>query len=193
MNYIGQACEKETVEAFLSLRTEESFQSLFEALYPRLHRHFRVRGLDSRDAEELAQNVMFLVYRRVAQLRDGASFYGWLFQIARNEYLHHVRRNCTSLATVEYEPLSGWLADTLPAPDGIAGTDALAAWLSHLEATEREILLLHFAEDLGYREIAAVLGIPLGTVKWRVFNAKAKLAGVLKEEAGKSDETLDFI
>lgn len=54
---------------------------------------------------------------------------------------------------------------------------SLPEWLSHLEPAEREILMLHFAEDLGYREIALALGIPLGTVKWKAFNAKAKEEG----------------
>ena len=186
MNHPGAAREKAAIEAFLSLRTEESFQSLFEVLYPRLHRHFIARGLDSGIAEELAQNVMFLVYRHVAQLRDQPSFYGWLFRIVRNEYLQFLRRSCSGVATVEYEPLSAWLAETLPAPGALLENSALPGWLSHLEPTEREILMLYFAEDLGYREIAAALGIPLGTVKWKAFNAKAKLAGLLKTEAGRT-------
>lgn len=66
MNHAGEARENSAIEAFLSLRSEESFQCLFETLYPRLHRHFIARGLDSGGAEELAQNVMFLVYRHVA-------------------------------------------------------------------------------------------------------------------------------
>jgi RNA polymerase sigma-70 factor (ECF subfamily) len=179
------AREKAAIEAFLRLRTEESFRALFDAFYPRLHRHFVARGLDAWTAEELAQNVMFLVYRRASQLRDRLLFYGWLFQIARNEFLHHARRDSTRVATIEYEPLSRWLAETLSAPGVDPAGGVLCEWLSHVETVEREILMLHFAEDLGYAQIAEALGIPLGTVKWRVFHAKAKLAGLLKKGEGK--------
>lgn len=187
MNFAGEVRERAAIAAFLSLRSEESFQGLFQVLYPRMHRHFLARGLDGGAAEELAQNVMFLVYRHVAQLRDQPSFYGWLFRIARNEYLQYARRNCSGIATVEYEPLSAWLAETIPAPGAARESGALAGWLAHLEPTEREILMLHFAEDLGYREIAAALGIPVGTVKWKAFVARAKLSELLRTEAGRTE------
>ena len=53
-------------------------------------------------------------------------------------------------------------------------------WMSFLESREREALTLRFVEEWEYHEIAAAKAIPIGTVQWRVFNAKKKLAAHLR-------------
>jgi DNA-directed RNA polymerase specialized sigma24 family protein len=53
-------------------------------------------------------------------------------------------------------------------------------WMSFLESREREALTLRFVEKWEYHEIAAAKAIPIGTVQWRVFNAKKKLAEHLR-------------
>jgi DNA-directed RNA polymerase specialized sigma24 family protein len=65
---------------------------------------------------------------------------------------------------------------------GISGTDYLkwSRLTSFLEPREREALTLRFVEEWEYHEIAAAYSIPIGTVQWRVFNAKKKLATRLK-------------
>jgi predicted DNA-binding protein (UPF0251 family) len=55
-------------------------------------------------------------------------------------------------------------------------------WMAYLESREREALTLRFVEEWEYHEIAAAKNIPIGTVQWRVFNAKKKLASYLKGE-----------
>ena len=53
-------------------------------------------------------------------------------------------------------------------------------WMAFLESREREALTLRFIEEWEYHEIAAAKAIPIGTVQWRVFNAKKKLASHLR-------------
>jgi DNA-directed RNA polymerase specialized sigma24 family protein len=53
-------------------------------------------------------------------------------------------------------------------------------WMAFLDSREREALTLRFIEDWEYHEIAAAQSIPIGTVQWRVFNAKKKLAPLLR-------------
>lgn len=170
--------ERQAIAGFLSERTEERFCALFDAFYGRLCRYFAARSVDRPSAEELAENVMFQVYRHVSQLRDGSSFHGWIFQIARNEFLQHRRKSAAALPTVEYEPLAERLARTLDAGERISCEGPFREWMSHLEESEREILVLRFVEDLDYPAISEVLAIPVGTIKWKVFNAKRKLATV---------------
>ena len=171
--------ERCAIADFLSERTEERFCVLFDAFYGRLRRYFLARGLDGSTAEELAENVMFQVYRHASQLRDNASFYGWIFQIARNEYLQHGRKAASSLQTVAYEPIAGQLANTAKVQFRPDREGPFAEWMSHLEESEREILMLRFLDDLAYPEISEALGLPVGTIKWKVFNAKQKLASLL--------------
>ena len=145
----------------------------------------RRRGVDRPSAEELAENVMFQVHRHVSQLRNGASFHGWIFQIARNEFLQHRRKSAASLPTVEYEPLAGQLANTLDSGELPGREGPFREWMSHVDEAEREILVLRFVEDLDYAEISEVLGMPVGTIKWKVFNAKQKLAAITGRKAAK--------
>jgi DNA-directed RNA polymerase specialized sigma24 family protein len=63
-------------------------------------------------------------------------------------------------------------------------------WMEFLEPREKEALTLRFVEEWEYHEIAAAQNIPIGTVQWRVFNAKKKLAPVLRrvEKSGRREE-----
>jgi RNA polymerase sigma factor (sigma-70 family) len=59
-------------------------------------------------------------------------------------------------------------------------------WMGLLEPVERQVMMLRYSEELGYQEIATALGIPLGTVKWKIFIAKERLSAELG--AGKRPE-----
>jgi DNA-directed RNA polymerase specialized sigma24 family protein len=75
-------------------------------------------------------------------------------------------------------------------PNKPAGTPAFEFhhWMTLLESREREALTLRFVEDWEYHEIATAKNIPIGTVQWRVFNAKKKLAPHLKgRQAGRRE------
>lgn len=178
--------ERQAIAAFLSEQSEEKFCALFNAFYGRLRRYFMAREVDRSLAEELAENVMFQVYRHVSQLRDGMSFHGWLFQIARNEFLQHRRKSAAALSTVAYEPLAGRLAETLESVKRLEAEGPFREWMTHMDEMEREILILRFIQDLDYPEISEVLGIPVGTIKWKVFNAKGKLALATGRKAAKA-------
>jgi RNA polymerase sigma-70 factor (ECF subfamily) len=56
--------------------------------------------------------------------------------------------------------------------------------LKSLEPAERDLVVLRFVEGLSYEELAVALEIPLGTVKWRVFNTRKKLARLVGASSG---------
>jgi RNA polymerase sigma-70 factor, ECF subfamily len=171
--------EKQAIELFLRTRTEESFCALFEYLYARMRRYFLLRGLESSIAEELAQDVMFIVYRRAGDIRDQELFHGWIFKIAKNELLRHWRRERTRNEIAAFEPLSEDLAYNLTTEFESARVMDFTKWLSYLEPADRELIILRFVEELSYEDLSAALGIPLGTVKWRIFNVKKKLSTII--------------
>jgi RNA polymerase sigma-70 factor, ECF subfamily len=171
--------EKQAIELFLETRTEESFCALFESFYARVRRYYLLRGLETTIAEELAQNVMFIIYQRAGDLREQSLFYGWLFKIAKNELLRHWRQQRSRSELAEFEPLSEYLAEMLTTEMETARNSDFSDWMGYLEPSEREIVILRFVEDLSYEELSTALGIPMGTVKWRLFNAKKKLASVI--------------
>jgi RNA polymerase sigma-70 factor, ECF subfamily len=169
--------EEHVTQRFLDARSEESFADLFRIFTPQLMAFFRARRCEP-VAEDLAQDVMLTVYRNVAQLRDRASFRAWMFRIARNLLCRYYGKQAHEVETVDMADLPDReIADSLKP----AGTPAFEFhnWVSFLESRERQTLELRFIEQWEYHEIAAAQDIPIGTVQWRVFSAKKKLAPLL--------------
>lgn len=178
--------DRQAIENFLLTRTEDAFCVLFESVYPRLRRYFLLRGMEAGEAEELAQNVMVIVYQRGGEVRDITLFQGWLFQVAKNELTRRWRQQQTRQRIAPMEPLSEELAGRLMTERELTSQSNFAEWISYLEPAERELLILRFIEELSYEELAVALGIPVGTVKWRLFSAKKKLAPIINASLPKS-------
>jgi RNA polymerase sigma-70 factor (ECF subfamily) len=167
--------ERQAIERFLASRAEEAFCALFEAACGRVRRYFLLRGLDAATAEDLTQNVFVKVYRQAGELREAEHFYGWLFAIARHEMISYWRREQPRCEAVSSEPLAGRHAASLIAEPEVLPAMRLMDLLKALEPAERDLIVLRFVEGLSYEELAAALKLPLGTVKWRIFNARKKL------------------
>lgn len=166
--------EREVTERFLETPSERSFAELFRIFTPQLVCFFRSRGCESTKAEDLAQEVMLTVHQKASQIRDRSLFRAWTFKVARRVLYRDYGRQTRRVETVD-------LADVA---DRVASLRASAAtptfefqeWMDLLDKQEREALALRFIEEWEYHEIAAAKAIPIGTVQWRVFNAKKKLA-----------------
>jgi RNA polymerase sigma-70 factor (ECF subfamily) len=170
--------ETTVTEKFLDAPTEESFGELFKAFTPQLVAFFRARGCQLM-AEDLAQEVMLTVYRKADQIRDRSLFRAWMFKIARNTLCRHFGKQAREVDTVDLADVPDRL---VAASNKGAGTPAFEFhhWMAFLDTREREALTLRFIEQWEYHEIAAAQSIPIGTVQWRVFSAKRKLAPYLK-------------
>jgi RNA polymerase sigma factor (sigma-70 family) len=172
--------DRHVIENFLLTGADEDFCALFEAVYPRVRRYFLLRGIEAGEAEELAQDVMVIVYQGAGEIRNKEFFNGWLFKVAKNELTRFWRRRLTRARIVEMEPLDDELSEQLMTEMEVAGSSDFVEWISYLEPAERDIIILRFVEELSYEELAVALAIPIGTVKWRLFNAKKKLAPIIK-------------
>jgi RNA polymerase sigma-70 factor (ECF subfamily) len=172
-------CESAVIEIFLGSPDEESFADLFGVFTPQLVAFFRSRGCERALSEDLTQEVMLTVYRKAAQVRDRSLFRAWLFKIARNALCRQYGKQSREVETVDLANVAGSRVASSNKP---AGTSAFEFrdWMAFLESREREALTLRFVEEWEYHEIAAAKNIPIGTVQWRVFNAKKKLAPHLK-------------
>jgi RNA polymerase sigma-70 factor (ECF subfamily) len=169
------AREAEVADKFLDNSNADSFADLFSTFSPQLVAFFRARGCELGLAEDLAQEVMLTVYRKAAQVRDRGLFRAWLFKIARNALCRHYGKQTREVQTVNFEETTDGLAAASVKVSGIPAFEFLR-WMALLDSGEREIMKLRFIEQLEYHEIATARQLPIGTVQWRVFNAKKKLA-----------------
>ena len=84
--------ERTVADEFLESPSEASFHLLFQIFTPQLTSFFRARGCELALSEDLAQEVMFTVYRKADQLRDRTLFRPWLFKIARSVTMPPLRK-----------------------------------------------------------------------------------------------------
>jgi RNA polymerase sigma-70 factor, ECF subfamily len=171
--------EGAVVANFLESPSEHSFADLFNIYTPQLISFFRARGCETAVSEELAQEVMFIAYRKADQLRDRTLFRAWLFKIARSALCRHYGKQSREVDTLALERVPDHLVASSKAHAATPAFEFLH-WMSFLDSREQEALTLRFVEEWEYHEIAAEKAIPIGTVQWRVFNAKKKLALHLK-------------
>ena len=138
----------------------------------------RARRCEQGLAEDIAQEVMLTVYRKATQVRDRSLFRAWLFKIARNALCQHYGKQSREVETVDLAEVSHC---SIAFSHKATGTPAFEflKWMEFLDSRESEVMKLRFVEQWEYHEIAAAHSIPIGTVQWRVFNAKKKLAPFL--------------
>ncbi len=170
--------ESAVAERFLEAPDEESYSDLFKTFSPQLVAFFRARGCALALAEDLAQEVMLTVHCKSAQIRDRNLFRAWLFKIARNALCRHYGKQAREVETVDMADAPDRLVAASQKPAGTPAFEFLH-WMAFLDLQEREAMKLRFIEQWEYHEIAAAQSIPIGTVQWRVFNAKKKLAPYL--------------
>jgi RNA polymerase sigma-70 factor, ECF subfamily len=126
----------------------------------------------SNETEDVLQEVWLAVHRQLRRLDDPTRFSVWLYRIARNQAYLALRK---SPQYTLGEP--GWEeAATGPEPEfGPEDAAHIHACLDRLGTEHREVLVLRFLEGLDYGQIAAVIGVPVGTVRSRLFYAKQSL------------------
>ena len=170
--------EIELVDRFLSHGTEQAFSELFLAIYPQVLRYFAFRGFSADLSEEMAQDVMVAVFRKASAIRDRSLFRAWLFKVAQNTMRQHLRKsqNGLNLRSLEENSIREHECST---PS--CGNDGFLDLISVLTEDERQVMTLRYIDDLTYEEIAAVLKIPLGTVKWKIFDSKSRICAHLRQ------------
>ncbi len=162
-----------------------AFARLFEYFAPRVKTFMRRSGADDAAAEELAQETLLMVWRKAAQFDPATAGAGaWIFTIARNLRVDALRRE-RGVSARAGDIDAEFLIDGAPTPDAVlAGQQADArvrAALKELSAEQKRVIELSFYQERAHGDIAAVLGIPLGTVKSRLRLAMSKLRILLDD------------
>lgn len=161
-----------------------AFARLFSHFAPRIKAYLMRLGAPASQAEDLAQEALLTVWRKAVLFDPArASASTWIFTIARNlriDALRRERRPLLDSGDPSLAPPAEQAAD-----DGMEIQESEAALRNALETLSpdhREIVQLSYFSDKPHSQIAAELGIPLGTVKSRLRLAMARLRAVLGDE-----------
>jgi RNA polymerase sigma-70 factor (ECF subfamily) len=167
-------------ETDLLRRVGAGDRAALKALYDRhsdaLQRFLRYRLRDPFEAGDVVHEVFLEIWRGAARFEGRASPRTWIFGIARRKAVDRMRRGAREVTMPE--PGAG-IADEWPDPESVVAvaSDAarLRACIGTLSDFHRSAIHLAYYEELSYGEIAAIEGVPVGTVKTRVMHAKRLL------------------
>jgi RNA polymerase sigma-70 factor, ECF subfamily len=142
------------------------------------------------DADDLVQETMLKAYRAWDQYEQGTNAKAWLLTILRHAFINEYRRRIRHPETVDIDAIEPFavfseVQDEDPQGaffDRIVDDEVLRA-IDQLPEAFRETLVLSDVEGMSYQEIAGILGVPIGTVKSRLFRARQLLQGKLYDYA----------
>lgn len=147
----------------------------------------RVHGLARRytrseaDAEDLTQEIFLALHASLPKFRGEAALSTFIYRVAMNHCLKHRARQRPESVPYDDLPLA---SPEQQRPDRVAAHGELAstieAALATLSLDHRDVVVLHELHGLTYAECATILGVPVGTVKSRLFNAFKRLRGQLE-------------
>lgn len=167
----------------------DGFEAAFEALFRKYRDRvyaiaFRITG-SAVDAMDVVQDSFALVFRKLQGFRGGALFSTWLFRIVVNCSIDHRRRNAQrGLSGTSLDEDVEVAIDEAPGPGGCAEQrelgDQVQQAISLLSPKLRVILALRYLEDMSYDDLAATLGLSLGTVKSRLARAHLALENIVR-------------
>lgn len=136
---------------------------------------------DRDTAEEILQDTLVAAWRGAGRFEGRSSVQSWLFGIARRQAHNRLRQRVVPLAT---EDALAAVPSPEPGPEDHAlagaGRAEVEAALRAVAPVHREVLVLALGEGLSYQDLVGVLGVPMGTVKSRLSNAKRALRAALR-------------
>jgi RNA polymerase sigma-70 factor (ECF subfamily) len=149
--------------------------------------------VEKSEVADVVQEVFIRAYQKLPGFRFQSAFSTWLYRLARNHAISHLRsrRRRPQTHSIDAEPAVGTVAhERLPGPSfpdadylEAARQRELTSFLKHLDSPYREVINLYYLGDYSYEEMAELLSVPVNTVKTRLRRARMRLVS-LAEQGG---------
>ena len=167
----------------------EAFGKIVDAYQHRVYGFVRRMVSDAEEAADVAQEVFIRAFQAFSRFDGRSSLRTWLFRIAYNLCVDRARKADRTPAESRLDasseeetaidiPDSRWDPETVVLDDELVAM--VEGGLSTMSEKLKSVLLLHDREDMAYEEIATALNLPIGTVKSRLFLARAHLQNTLR-------------
>ncbi len=157
---------------------QQSFQQLYRRHQAKVRSTlYQLCGADGID--DLVQEVFLRVWKGLAKFRQTAQFSTWLYRIAwnvacdrRRAIAQHKERYTTASAEIMHQVVDHHSSEEL---QNLHYRHLVSQGLAQLSFEHRSVLVLHDLEELPQKEISSILGVPVGTVKSRLFHARSQM------------------
>jgi RNA polymerase sigma-70 factor (ECF subfamily) len=170
----------------------ELYAVLVNRYRTRVSRYVERFTYDVEDARDVTQDVFIKVYGALDSFDPRFKFSTWLFRIAGNAAIDHLRRRRVRTLPLEYPPGENGEARAVDPPETRPNPheeltrrrlrEALSAAIDRLPDDYRELISLRHYGEMPYEEIAELKGMPLGTVKNKLFRARQALRDLLPKD-----------
>ena len=176
---------------------EDAFACLIEKYRKQVHAHAWRKTGDFHIAEDITQEAFLQVYQKLETLEDSTQFSRWLYKIVNNLCNAWFRKNRvktesleeTDMSEIETEAYSQYVAAEQAKTTAEAQHDLVKKLLAKLKESDREIITLHYFEEMTSSEIGTHLGVSENTVKSRIRRARQRV----KKYEYMIQEALDII
>jgi len=160
------------------------FESLVSRYYGPLYQFaYSLTGTEA-DASDLTQQTFYIWATKGHQLRDGSKVKTWLFTTLHREFLN-MRRKLVRFPHYELGEMEHELPAVTPAMVSALDSAKVVSLLHQVAEPYQAPLALYYMEDYSYKEIAEILGVPLGTVQSRISRGMSQLQQLILD-AGNS-------
>ena len=172
-------------EILMVLLAQQGDVAAFEELLRRLHgplRQYVNRMVGASDADDVMQDSAIRLYRNIRYLRDPVVFRAWAFRIATRIALTYLKR-AERWRQLESDPDLIRAIAVVPSSEHEQFDRDYLEWIDRVSPASRAALLLHYEQHLSLEETAAILDVPVGTVKSRLSYGLASIRNQLKENS----------
>lgn len=161
------------------------FARLLESQLPRLRRYARALTRDPSRADDLVQDTLVRALAKQHLYQDGTNLRAWLFTLMHNQHVNNARRDVREDNSLDVDTVAAHLV-AVTDPTASRQLRELDQAIGKLAMEQRQVILLIGLEGMSYEETAAILDVPIGTVRSRLSRGREalrRLMGMDENEA----------
>ncbi len=161
-----------------------AFHELVELYHERLTYYIHRMVQDSHESRDLLQQVWLDTFRTLAKLQSPGAFRVWLYRVAHDRAVNHLRRKRVDLNAREQLAVEAIETEDRNDLELLENAELVHFALNKLSVIHREVMTLRFLEEMDVKDIARVMKCSEGTVKSRLHYARNAMRRIICEERG---------
>lgn len=180
----SQHTDKELIELFQSGKKELAFREIMALYQERLYWHIRKIVVSHDDTDDVLQNTFIKVWKALDDFRSESQLFTWLYRIATNEALTHLKKNkkrtLIPISGAEYD-----LSETLESDEYFDGDEAqrkLQRAILKLPEKQQLVFNMKYFEEMKYEDMAEILDTSVGALKASFHHAVKKIEKLINED-----------